>query len=111
MVDTLGLLLTVVVHSADIQDRDGAKLLVERLKCYLPRLHLVFADGGYAGCLVDWFHETVRWTLSIVKRPPSRRQALWSCPSAGSSNGRLPGSGNIAGTAAITRNYPKPARP
>jgi putative transposase len=69
MVDTLGLLLTVVVHSADIQDRDGAKLLVERLKCYLPRLHLVFADGGYAGCLVGWFHETVRWTLSIVKRP------------------------------------------
>jgi short-subunit dehydrogenase involved in D-alanine esterification of teichoic acids len=48
MVDTLGLLLTVVVHSADVQDRDGAKLLVERLKCYLPRLHLLFADGGKA---------------------------------------------------------------
>ena len=30
----------------------------------------MFADGGYAGSLVDWFHETVRWTLSIVKRPP-----------------------------------------
>jgi putative transposase len=68
MVDTLGLVLTVIVHAADIQDRDGARLMVERLKCFLPRLRLVFADGGYAGQLVDWLRETVRWTLSIVRR-------------------------------------------
>jgi Abortive infection C-terminus len=44
MVDTLGLLLTVLVHPADIQDRDGGKLLVEQIKCALPRLKVVFAD-------------------------------------------------------------------
>jgi putative transposase len=68
MVDTLGLLLTVLVHPADIQDRDGGQLLVEQIKCVLPRLKVVFADGGYAGQLIEWFSATVGWTLSIVKR-------------------------------------------
>lgn len=68
MVDTLGLLLTVLVHPADIQDRDGGKLLVEQIKCVLPRLQVVFADGGYAGQLIEWFSESVGWTLTIVKR-------------------------------------------
>jgi len=58
----------VLVHPADIQDRDGGKLLVEQIKCVLPRLKLVFADGGYAGQLIEWFRETVGWTLTIVKR-------------------------------------------
>jgi Transposase DDE domain. len=47
MVDTLGLLLLVVVHSAAIQDRDGAKLVMERAKGRFPRLKLIWADGGY----------------------------------------------------------------
>jgi putative transposase len=68
MVDTLGLVLTVLVHPANIQDRDGAILLVEGLKCYLPRLAVVFADGGYAGQLVEWFQTAVGWTLEIVRR-------------------------------------------
>jgi len=68
IVDTLGLVLMVLVHPADIQDRDGARLLTEQLKCGLPRLRMLFADGGYAGQLVDWFWESVRWTLTIVKR-------------------------------------------
>jgi putative transposase len=71
MVDTLGLLLTVLVHPADIQDRDGGKLLVEQIKCGLPRLKVVFADGGYAGQLIEWMSETVGWTLTIVKRTAS----------------------------------------
>ncbi|QDU29275.1 Transposase DDE domain protein [Anatilimnocola aggregata] len=33
----------------------------------LPRLRTVFADGGYAGQLVDWFWDSVRWNLEIVK--------------------------------------------
>lgn len=68
MVDTLGLLLTVLVHPADIQDRDGGQLLVEQLQGVLPRLKVVFADGGYAGQLSEWFSQTVGWTLTIVKR-------------------------------------------
>lgn len=53
VVDTLGLLLAVAVHSADIQDRDGAKLVMKRLPT-MTRLNIIWADGGYAGQLVGW---------------------------------------------------------
>lgn len=66
--DTLGLLLDVVVHEADIQDRDGAKLVFERLKGRFSRLTLIWADGGYAGKLIAWVKEFASWTLEIVKR-------------------------------------------
>ena len=69
LVDTLGLLLTVVVHAANLQDRDGAKLVLERVRSKCPRLQLIWADGGYAGQLVDWVKAICRWTLEIVKRP------------------------------------------
>ena len=51
--DTLGLILAAVVHAADIQDRDGAKLVLETLRRRYSRLRLIWADGGYAGKLVD----------------------------------------------------------
>lgn len=70
MVDTLGLLLTVVVHAANIQDRDGAKLVFEKARGLFPRLKLVWADGGYAGQLVGWVQNTCGWLLEIVKRNP-----------------------------------------
>jgi len=68
LVDTLGFLLLVVVHSANIQDRDGAKLLLEKVKGRFPRLQLIWADGGYAGKLVGWVKQTLGWVLDIVKR-------------------------------------------
>ena len=64
----MGLILAVVVHSAGIQDRDGAKVVFERIKNDLPRLQLVWADGGYAGKLVEWVRSECGWTLEIVKR-------------------------------------------
>ena len=48
-VDTLGLLLNVVVHPADIQDRDGAFHLLRRARRLFPFIERIFADGGYAG--------------------------------------------------------------
>ena len=54
MVDTLGLLLAVAVHPANIQDRDGAKLVLERLLGQYPRLKVIWADGAYGGKLVQW---------------------------------------------------------
>ncbi|MEL4073555.1 transposase, partial [Ochrobactrum sp. GPK 3] len=48
VVDTLGLLVGLMVHSAGIQDRDGAReVLVSILKRW-PWLRHIFADGGYA---------------------------------------------------------------
>ena len=71
MVDTLGLLLAVVVHPADIQDRDGARLLLPRLLGRFSRLKLIWADGGYRGKLADWAWVRGGWTLEIVQRPPN----------------------------------------
>ena len=49
LVDTLGLLLSVVVHRADVQDRDGAFDLLRRARRLFPFVKRIFADGGYAG--------------------------------------------------------------
>jgi putative transposase len=64
----MGLLLAVVVHAADIQDRDGAKLVLEKIKGKFNRLLLIWADGGYAGKLIEWVKATITCTLEIVKR-------------------------------------------
>src|SRR4051812_7852421 len=53
LVDTLGLLLICVVHAAHVQDRDGAKLVLEKVGERFPRLQRIWADGAYAGQLVD----------------------------------------------------------
>ena len=69
VVDTLGLVLAVVVHSAALQDRAGARLVFAALaRGGVARLRLIWADGGYAGKLVDWGGETWQWVLEIVKR-------------------------------------------
>ena len=69
LVDTLGLLLNVVVHPADIQDRDGAFHLLRRARQLFQFIERIFADGGYAGrkmAMTVW--RTGAWSLQIVKR-------------------------------------------
>jgi putative transposase len=74
VVDTLGLIIAIVVHAANLQDRDGAKLALAQLngkskgRRLFPRLKLIWADGGYAWQLIDWAKSFGRWTLAIVKR-------------------------------------------
>lgn len=68
LVDVMGLVLAVVVHSAGIQDREGAKLVFDRVRKQYERLTLIWADGGYAGKLVAWVKESCGRDLAIVKR-------------------------------------------
>jgi len=68
VVDTLGLVMAVVVHAANIQDRDGAKSVLRKLAGGFSRLSLIWADGGYAGKLIDWAFNFGRWVLQIVER-------------------------------------------
>jgi putative transposase len=68
LVDTMGLLLAIVVHAASIQDRDGAKLVLEKAYPSFPCLKQIWADGGYAGGLIQWVKDTYDWMLAIVKR-------------------------------------------
>src|SRR5882724_3465539 len=67
--DTEGHLVGVVVHEADVQDRDGAALVLKGIRYLYPWLRYIFADGGYAG---DKLRETLRrlgdWSIEIVKR-------------------------------------------
>ncbi len=67
--DTCGNLIACEVHSADIQDRDGAPGVFAKLRREAPKLRHMFADGGYAGPkLRDALVSLGRWSLQIVKR-------------------------------------------
>jgi putative transposase len=68
LVDTLGLLLAVVVTSASVQDRDGARLLFERLGTLAHNLRLVWVDGAYRGQLLDWVKAHCHFLLAVVMR-------------------------------------------
>ena len=74
--DTLGLFLCVVVHGADVQDRDGAKPVFEKTQGWFLRLELVWADAGYAGKLVEYVAQTYSWALEVVRRTSDRFEAL-----------------------------------
>jgi putative transposase len=54
LVDTIGLLLIVVVYTANIHNRDGAKLVLEQVKGTFSRLKLILADADYSGQLINW---------------------------------------------------------
>ena len=73
LVDTLGLPLSVVVHPADIQDRDGARAVLAPLAHKFSRLRKVWADAAYAGGLAEWASK-LRWynrlELELVEKPP-----------------------------------------
>lgn len=67
--DTEGHLVGLVVHEADVQDRDGAVLVLRSIRYLYPWLRHIFADGGYAGDkLRDALRRLGDWSLEIVKR-------------------------------------------
>ena len=72
LVDTTGRLLRVVVHPANVQDRDGGRLVLDGLAARFPRLAHLWADGGYRGTFVPWVTGTLGWTVTIV-----RKQRRW----------------------------------
>ena len=75
LVDVMGLLLCVVVHAANIQERAGAKKLLRRtLKKGFKRLKLIWADGGYSGQpMRDWVMDLASWLFEVVKRSADRK--------------------------------------
>ena len=72
-VDTVGNLLDVVVHAADVQDYHGARLLLHKLTETVSSLQKLWADGIYKkDGLVDWVRETLNIVLDIVERRPGQ---------------------------------------
>jgi putative transposase len=72
VVDTIGMLLAVVVHSAAIQDRDGAMLVLAKLRGRFPRLKLIWADAAYAA-VAAWTKAVCGWVLELVRKPEGVR--------------------------------------
>jgi putative transposase len=74
LTDTMGLLWGIVVHAADISERDGAKILLEKIlkKGKWGRIKTiikVLADGGYSGQkMIDWVKNMCNVLFEIVKR-------------------------------------------
>ena len=67
--DTQGNLVALVVHPADIQDRDGGLFTLASIRRLYPWLRHVFADGGYAGPLLRKALAKIgEWRLDIIKR-------------------------------------------
>lgn len=67
--DTEGNLVGLVVHEADIQDRDGAPCVLAAIRSRYPWLRHIFADGGYAGeKLRTALNRIGEWTIEIIKR-------------------------------------------
>lgn len=74
LVDTMGHLLKVIIHTASLQDRDGVRLLLEALSALMRlRLALIWADGGYRGKVVDWCQQLLHLSLTIVSIPPGQQ--------------------------------------
>ena len=63
-------MLNVVIHAADVQDRDGARLVLDRrTRRLFPFIERIFADAGYQGpALAAAVAKTGTWILEIVKR-------------------------------------------
>jgi putative transposase len=76
LVDTQGLLLTVVVHSANLQDREGAKSVFLKARDDAPKLQIVWADQGYQGRLVKSVPMVCGFKLRIIKRTTPGFQIL-----------------------------------
>lgn len=69
LTDTLGLPLALVVHAANIQDRDGLALVCRRIRRRFPWLKLLFADAAYQGDQAACAAAQERLRIEIVKRP------------------------------------------
>jgi putative transposase len=69
MVDTMGMGMAAVVHSAGIQDRDGAKPVLGKVVGKFPRLKKILADAIYNGGIAEWAKELGGWIFELVIRP------------------------------------------
>jgi transposase len=72
-VDSMGTLLAVVVHSAGIQDRAGARAVLIRLFGIISALQKICVDGGYSRKLLAWAQAMFGWGLEVVKRNETAR--------------------------------------
>jgi putative transposase len=69
LVETTGLLLKVVVHVANLQDRESVPWLVEPIKGVFPRRKKVWVEEAYTGKGRSWIAEQMGWEVEVVGHP------------------------------------------
>lgn len=77
VVDVLGLLLAVLVHPANVQDRDGAQPVVQKAIEKYPSLQKLYVDSGYAGGCAETLRQTYKLDVEVVRKPS--KAGAWSC--------------------------------
>jgi putative transposase len=80
LVDTEGLVLKAIVHPADEPDGTGARPLLAALVGLLPRLELIWVDGGYKKAFAEWVAATLGWRVETVQHPEAGRRYVWVGP-------------------------------
>ena len=74
LVDTLGLILAIAVHPANLQDRDGALLVLDRhTRRLFAFLQMIFADGAYRGAKLSRAMHAASWKIEVVKPPANQK--------------------------------------
>lgn len=73
LVDTLGLLLAVLVTTADVSDPAGARRLLLWLTGSCKKLRLVWVDGTYRGSLLEWVNQRFKFCLQPVLRSDDQK--------------------------------------
>jgi putative transposase len=76
LVDVMGLVIAVVVHSAGTQDRDGARQVLAVVKNRFSRLRVIWADSIYTGGLAEWIwglRSKRKVRFEMIKRREARK--------------------------------------
>jgi transposase len=70
-VDSLGLIWAAMVVTADVQDRDGGRWLLDAVRRTLARVREVVADSGFSKRFVDWVRGVCRWRVTTTANAPA----------------------------------------
>lgn len=76
LVDTIGLIHSLVVQEANIHDSVSAKLLLLKAQHKKPRLEAIWVDAGYRGMLIWYVWIMFHWFLDIVERTSKKFEVL-----------------------------------
>ena len=97
LVDTQGSILATVVHPADIQDREGAYLVLEQAEAQTTRVQQLWADAAYRGAFARWVTAGVGLDHRDRTTPSGHGRLRGAAPGAGSWNGPSAGWAAAAG--------------
>lgn len=77
LVDTQGLLLSVMVLAANVSDQAGGRQVLENLQLYFWRLRHICVDGGYQRSFQDWVTGSLGWTIDVVQHAYAGIRGIW----------------------------------